>query len=919
MEVSSAGGDPSPLIKQTLSTLAKLKGQVATAAGLDSVSKVTRVLLTNLLGEVLHEMTEQGTKLHQAVKASKSCFTNLQGVSEAVAAIGDFVRECDSVTVFFLAKSRLKRKDQTLRTTLRAKATQLQSSIVLCVLSQPSARRGGSMGLGNAVIGAGSVADAGAASTASPRSPPAGSPGFSSSSREIDGSHFSSGHIFYFGIGRPRNWSAAFYKFLEAAELGDADAMAMCARCYLQGQGTEVDAQQGRVWLSRAALAGSNTAKVDLAIVMLAEVPSSDGATVVAAAQQQQQQGRQASARPTKAQVASIRTGLGGFGQALRSLLAPASPGADSPQKYQQGGGDDDPESEERARQQAIEWGVGEALRLLLEAASDCYTEAQTLLAGIHLSAGHTAEALRWYHLAVADGCPLAMVGLGRVYLSGAAAEGLEANPAHALSLFLSAGRAGNAEGYYYAGVACETGPSANMAQALRCYQLAAEANVREAHFAYGYTLIREARIAATGLALEAAPAATLQAYRLKCRTGLQQLRIAAELGVVDASFQLGRCYENGLPNGGAVRDEQAAYQQFTWAAAQGHAQASLCAANLLYTGFHSGLPSEAELHGAARYYLLAASQGSGAALNSLGLLVEDGRLDSKDVSAAEAQKLDIEGAGRGLALMHDLNWSSPLYPSSSSSSSSAASSSSSSSIKAGRELRDASAQAQFRTAAMLYHAALVVVDDRERAPEAAANLAMIITAGQLSSFISATSPPRLVAIAECLALLRALPPSLTLERCLDQLELAAVMLAEAARHDTEWWAERETQAGAAVKAAAAAAAARGWAKLRSMTGATSSSGSSGGGGGSGGGGSRFSKVVLEAASRPIDDKRWEVAQTSSVEPPRSAPPDVASSALDDNTDDGKGAVPPPLALDSATSRAGGQKPPPKPTRTPHR
>lgn len=920
---SSAGGDPSPLIKSTLSALTKLKGKVAEASVLDNVSKVTRFLLTNLLGEVLHELTDQGTKLHQAVKASKICFTNLQGLSEVVKEIADFVRECESVAVFFLAKSRLKRKDSTLRTTLRARATQLQSSIVLCMLSQPSARRGGgSVGLGNVVISAASSADASATSgSASPRT---SAPSSSSNVHEIDASHFSSGHMFYHGIGRPRNWSAAFYKFLEAAELGDPDAMAMCARCYLQGQGTEVDAEQGRVWLSRAALAGSNAAKVDLAIVLLAEVPS-DGAAVVAAAQQQQQQqqqhGKQATAAPSKAQVASIRTGLGGFRQALRSLLSPASPGANSPRHHHQGDDGEEDEEEERERQQAIEWGVGEALRLLLEAAGDCYTEAQTLLAGIQLSAGQTAEALRWYRLAVADGDPSAMVGLGKIYLSGAAAEGLEANPAHALSLFLSAGRAGNAEGYYFAGVACEAGPSPNMAEALRCYQLAAEANVREAHFAYGYTLVREARIAASGLALESAPAATLQAYQHKCRVGLQQLRMAAELGVVDASFQLGRCYEQGLPYGGSVRDEQAAYQQFTWAAAQGHAQAALCAANLLYTGFHSGLPSEAELHGAARYYILAASQGSGAGLNSLGLLVEDGRLDSKDVSAAEAHKLNLVGAGRGLELLHDLNWSSPLYPSSSASSSS--------SIKAGRELRDASVQAQFRTAAMLYHAALVAED---HAPEAAVNLAMILAAGQLPSFVSATSPPHLVTIADCLAMLRALPPSHHLERCLDQVELAAVMLAEAARFDREWWTSRappplREQAAAVVKEVKEGGADKrgkgqiGWAKLRSLTGGEGGSGR----GGSGGGSSGLSQVVLAAAAQPRealqssqDDGFTQPSSFPLSRPgPRTAPPDVASSAVDDNDDsDDLPHDDPDSPPNPALQIQGGQKPPPKPART---
>ena len=75
----------------------------------------------------------------------------------------------------------------------------------------------------------------------------------------------------------------------------------------------------------------------------------------------------------------------------------------------------------------------------------------------------------------------------------------------------------------------------------------------------------------------------------------------------------------------GLPKDIHGALEQFTWAASRGHANAALCAANIIYSGFES-VASASDISRACVLYTQAAEGGVGEAMNSYALLLEDGR-----------------------------------------------------------------------------------------------------------------------------------------------------------------------------------------------------------------------------------------------------------------------------------------------------
>ena len=750
----AAGGADGPLaqdrnaelVKTTVDLLQRLKTRVKVAGNsLDNVSKSTRLSLTVLLGEVLTEIQEQGlSRVAAALRSSKACVSQLDGILATLVEIQDFLGEVENQQslIIYLNKSRFKRKDQQLRTNLRAKATQFTSALTLLMIQQPGLgrARGGGMGAGS--VGLGNVTIASSSDPASTtRSTSAITSSSSSATADTSslGMIFNTGHCFYYGIGgRSRNYSTAFAKFFEAAELGDADSMAMLARCFLHGHGCEKDAANARLWLSKAAAAGSNAAKTDLALLLLSEVPET-----MTASQMPHKLSSGTDLGFTKADESSMRS--------FRSAIFT---GGSTEQ--------DDLAIDASERQKAVDWSMGEALRLLLEAASECHTEAQTQLALINEAGGSFADALKWFQLAAADGCPSGMVGLGRMHLKGLG--GLEVNGANALSYFIAAGKAGCAEGWLYAGLACESAAAPNMAEALRFYHLAAEGGNVDGMYSYAHTLLRECIGMVSvgpspGAAVLQLPPEERLLYESKVSEGIRYLRLASEAGVVDASFQLGRCYEQGL---GVARDEQSALAQFKVAAAKGHALAAFCAANVLFTGFHSGLPSTQEVQQSIEFYFQAAELGNAAAVNCLGLLCEDGRVDCEAV----ASLLHPEAGSLNLTSSADFVLSD--------------------SASAAAVCR----QNQRKQAAMLYYQAFV----EHGLADAALNLALLLSGGDVSSFVS--HQKLLVTAHEAFALLKAFevpgPARAQFNKILLKIEqVVLVLVSEVARFEREDWDKR--------------------------------------------------------------------------------------------------------------------------------
>jgi len=305
------------------------------------------------------------------------------------------------------------------------------------------------------------------------------------------------------------------------------------------------------------------------------------------------------------------------------------------------GGGEEDEEENEQAleKQQEIAYRVEEAIRLLLEAASDGYLEAQTLLGSLNETAGNIKDALSWYQLSASEGCPKAINFLGRLYLN---AKGVKEDKARALELFISAVEGGDVEACYNAGLCFEQGIATNRGRdekiARKLYQRGASLGHGLCMCTLGYLQLKDA----IGMLQALNPSSGAAAYsssdlfsksRLSqadvvvfnelTKTGIKWLRMAAEQGECEASFQLGRVYEQGL---GVPLDLIAACDQYKHAAALGHADAAYRAANILYSGRGLNVCSNSDMHSACSMYLQAAQGGVAAAMNAYALLLEDGR-----------------------------------------------------------------------------------------------------------------------------------------------------------------------------------------------------------------------------------------------------------------------------------------------------
>ena len=60
---------------------------------------------------------------------------------------------------------------------------------------------------------------------------------------------------------KPKQDDSPFESYLRAAKNGDADAMFIVGRCYLDGVGTEKDPTEARTWFNKAAAEGNQASK----------------------------------------------------------------------------------------------------------------------------------------------------------------------------------------------------------------------------------------------------------------------------------------------------------------------------------------------------------------------------------------------------------------------------------------------------------------------------------------------------------------------------------------------------------------------------------------------------------------------------------------------------------------------------------
>lgn len=159
--------------------------------------------------------------------------------------------------------------------------------------------------------------------------------------------------------GRPVNHAAAVDCFQQAAEVGNTEAMVCLARCYIQGQGVDRSEQKGVEWLVRAA--NSNVcphAQNELAMLIINNLKESNPFCVKEYC---------ATLVDDSSVVRSLR-------RSQQQHTAPTTAGHRSGDEY----------------------GVEDAIKLLLSAASEGCADAKSSLGAVYEEAGDLEQAASW-------------------------------------------------------------------------------------------------------------------------------------------------------------------------------------------------------------------------------------------------------------------------------------------------------------------------------------------------------------------------------------------------------------------------------------------------------------------------------------------------------------------------------------------
>lgn len=334
---------------------------------------------------------------------------------------------------------------------------------------------------------------------------------------------------------------------------------------------------------------------------------------------------------------------------------------------------------------------IRRVIQLLLSAASDGYIDANTELGQTFEVVGDFEEAAQWYEVAIDGGCLRAKNFLAMLHFTG---KGVPCKLETAHEMFFDAARGGNTSAYNNIGLCFERGygTDMNVDKAMDLYLKGALLGSPTSMYSLGFVNVNQAlakdgettsvvthrrrknngwedvRSTAEAVALvrhvttgERSDYTVLDSSggkEMLMRSGVRWLRRAAELSVAEAGYQLGVLYEQGT---GLPRDATAAYEQFLWAAERGNQRASLHAARMLYDEARN-LEESSEVgdqqavekcrdryNAAAVLFRYAAEYGIPEAMNSLGLMLEDGsaKVDGRP-DHAEAAKWYLAAAGAG-------------------------------------------------------------------------------------------------------------------------------------------------------------------------------------------------------------------------------------------------------------------------------
>lgn len=597
--------------------------------------------LLHRINEVMVEIDLQSSKIVAAIKINKNVLQDLTMLKDVMEEIQEFFVAVQKAFMF-MSKTKLKLRMQNLYQSLRARLTQVMAAVSLALLTEKPVKE---------------------------------------PTPKVSSEIYRIGLSYYYGInGKPMNYTFAFEKFVQAAEYGDEDAMIFAATCYLKGHGVEEHYDSGLHWLGRAAISGRcPQAKTEIAKLIIEQVKSENPDAILDSLNPTSQHENVMKTPKTRSSGQSLRASSA----TSRFSVVSGESGGDQQSTYR----DEDEDGMGGQEEQDIQ----HAMKLLLEAATEGHVEAKTVLGTVYEEAGDLEQAAKWYSLASNGGSAKGTYHLGQLFLQGHGS--MVVNRHKAYSLFAMAAKNGQMEAWNGMGLCYESGVGIdqNVSLAVNYYRKGAQAGHIHAMYNLGYVLVKNAieildnmkkvKIIASHvhhlrygdrgeeILEDELPPEQSEVYldmgkktEQALEEGIHWLRAAAENKIPDASFQLGRLYEQAI---GVPLDTHAALAHYRRAADAKHAKAAFYAANLLYArggtagdGGHDGF--DRDLVEAAKYYAQAATAGIAEAMNAYALLLEDGRATPdglKDPYAAatwyyEACIHDYADAFLNLALM---------------------------------------------------------------------------------------------------------------------------------------------------------------------------------------------------------------------------------------------------------------------------
>ena len=255
---------------------------------------------------------------------------------------------------------------------------------------------------------------------------------------------------------------------------------------------------------------------------------------------------------------------------------------------------------------------------MLYASADSGYADAHAHIGSLLLHEGNVTKAITSFEKGFDVGSARCATCLGLIHYKG---KGVEVNREKAFELFDWAAKGGDALAYYNLGYCMEfgLGTAVNPNGASVAYEKGAILDEPKAMAALGYLLVKR------GLEHDRHDEKCRASIEAEYRKGIYWLHCASEHSEPLSFYFLGRVYEQGI---GVKSDYIVALENYRKGARSNHGLSALAAGNILYwMEDKSSIKSsnKASFVEIASHYSSAAYSGIPEAMNSLGLLLEDG------------------------------------------------------------------------------------------------------------------------------------------------------------------------------------------------------------------------------------------------------------------------------------------------------